>query len=311
MDVFYAVFMYSRDKNVDTLPLIELRAEPLIREIGPARFWNADDVVLTHLFNAINQVDWHLANYMIVALEQVCDTQSDLPENLVAHVRAYIKTLRQGTGYNAEHLELLQQLGYSNSVPEKLRFENALPKEKLGNQELVALASAYSWMTLCLTNFLLEKQWFLLATAVKPAVVFRWRMLVESVHKGLLAATMQQLGVDAAMRRKGWNMLDRKGMRLFFYFFFRLLKADGCFAGRQWVATVSALYRVFMTPSDGYLWKTLHFKREYHKNAGDSRVIDNAQKIDDFLLNARLYLDQVNPEVDNEAFFSGRYFQNL
>lgn len=303
--------MFSGYRNADAIPLVELRMEPLIREVGPARFWNADDPVLTHLFNAINQLDWHSAGYMIAALERICDTQPDLPEGLVAHIRAYLVHLRLGEQYNAEHLELLHQLGYSNSIPEKLRFENVLPQESMDNRELAALVNVYGWMVLCVSSFLLGKQWFLLATAIKPAAVFRWRTVVETIHRGLLTAVMQQLDVDAGTRNRMWNRIQWPGMRLFMYHFYRLLKADGCFSSGRRRATVSDLYRIFVAPGKGYLWTTLRFQQQYRKTAGDSATIDNAQTADDFVLNARHYLEQLNPEVDNETFFSGRYFQNL
>lgn len=285
--------------------------EPLIREVGPARFWNADDPVLTHLFNAINQLDWHCAGYMIAALERICDTQPDLPDELAAHMRAYIAHLRLGESYNTEHLELLQQMGYSNAIPEKMRFENVLPQEDMDNRELAALINAYVWMTLCVSSFLLGKQWFLLATAIKPAAVFRWRTVVETIHKGLLTAVVQQLEVDAGTRNKAWHKLQWPGMRLFTHLFYRLLKADGCLSSGYRRQSLAALYRVFIAPGNGYLWATLRFQQQYRKSAGDSQTINNAQTADDFVLNARHYLVQRNPEVDNKAFFSGRYFQSL
>lgn len=285
--------------------------EPLVREVGPARFWNAEHPVLTHLFNAINYLDWHCVGFIIDALERVCSTQPDLPEELVAHVRAYTAHLEISRSYNAQHLELLEQLGYSCSIPQAHRFENALPLEELSNRELLALVNAYSWMAFCVNGFLSGQRWFLLEAAAKPAAVFRWRTLIETIHKGALPMLLEWLDVPLSVRKRSWWAVEWRGLRLFILQFYRLLKADGCFRGSQLFTTLPVLYRIFLSPARGYHWEAWRFKRLYIKSAGNSAVIRNAQAVDDFLLNARHYLVQNNPEVDSERFFSGRYFQSL
>lgn len=302
--------MFLRYKSIHEVPRVELRMEPLVREVGPERFWNAHNPVLTHIFNTLNVLDGHCVDFLVLALERVCGNEPDLPEELVAHIGIYIDHLRKGQRSMAEHVELMRQLGHEAVIPDACRLDRAYSLEKMSSAQLVALVNVYSWMTFCVSRFLLSTSWYLAATAAKPAVVLRWRWLIEEIHKGLLPALLAQLGAPAAVHRKAWWSVNWSCNRLFVHLFYQLLKADGCLALRQLPGTLRLIYRVFLHPLRGFYRSSLHFMRLHSRSAGDSTAIKSEKRMDDMLLNAQLYIAQLNPEVDNRAFFSGRFFRD-
>lgn len=309
--VVQGLLMYSRYGSVDEVPQVELRMEPLVREVGPERFWNAHNAVLTHIFNTLSVLDRHCLVFLIQALERVCEEGTALSEELVAHTELYIRHLKSGLEKSEEHVELIRQLGYDVSVSEAYRFITIYPPEKLDVRQLAALVNVYSWMTFCVSRFLLSQPWYVASAAAKSTVLLRWRWLIEEIHKGLLPELLKQLGGGAAVRRKAWWSVNWNGNRLFALLFLRLLKADGCFAPGQLFATLAMMYRVFLHPVRGFYRTTWQFMRLYQRNTADSSVVPGEQMIDEVLLNAQLYIAQMNPGVDNRVFFSGRYFRDL
>lgn len=303
--------MFLRYKSIHKVPRVELRVEPMEREVGPENFWNMHNPVMTHVFNTLVILDRHCVEFLVQALQRVCDSEEGLPKNLIEHVELYIQHLLKNKQNRFEHVVLLRQLGYNDSIPDGYRFDRAFPIDTLSNHQLLAIANVYSWMTFCVSRFLLGKSWYLSSVASKPAMFMRWRWLMEEIHKGLLPALQDQLNVPFSVRQKAWWSVNWRGNRLFAHLFVKLLKTDGCFTLKQLPHTLRMLYKIFVSPRSGFYSLTWRFMRMYQKQKGNSIHISSERRIDDVLLNGHLYIAQTNPEVDNKAFFSGHYFRDL
>lgn len=302
--------MHSRYESPNTVPKVELRTEPLVREVGPERFWNAHNAVLTHIFNVLNVMDKHCNEFLLRVLERIQATEPNLSPPLKEYLAQYIHHLHETQKHTTEHVELMQQLGYDCTVAEGCRVDKGFAFDAMSNQQLLAFANAYSWMVFCVSRFLLGQSWFLSDTAAKSTVVLRWRWLIEEIHKGLLPALLNELGTPWRIRRWAWWSVNWRGNKLFAILFARLLKQDGCFSFEQLPRTSWMWFRIFMHPFTGFYRMTWRLMRLYCAHAADSMRIDSAATIDEVLMNAQLYLAQTNPQLDNAAFFSGRYFQD-
>lgn len=284
--------------------------EALVQEVGPERFWNGLNPALTHVFNAINVMDMDGVGFVTDALERICAETPDLPDVLVQRIELYTQQLKASRAQNAEHLQLMEQLGYDTAVPEKLRFGNVFPVDTLDVQELVHLLNVYSWICLSVSTFLLGRRWYLESASVKSAVVFQWRMLSETIHKGLLYDVQRHISGGQTVSAKCWWKMAVAGQLLFMQKLMYLLYTDGCLGWRQLPATLGVLYRMLLSPIQGYQRTMWRFSRLYKKHAGNNCAVQNAQIVNDFLANARGYIQQTNPAVDNIHFFSGYYFKD-
>lgn len=303
--------MFSVYKDIQDVPVLELRMEALARDVGPERFWNGSDPILTNLFNVFNLLDEHGLRFVIETLERVCAMQTDMPKDLLQHTQMYIDNLKKCLLNLDEHIELMRQLGYETTMPDSVHFKQMQQIPDLSIQELLALANVYSWLTYSVNGYILSQAWYLASAIAKPAAIFRWRLVIENLHRGLLPALLEHYNVSTEQRNAAWWSLSWQGNRFFAHAYFRLLRSDGAFALGKLPNTLDMFYKMFMHPVRGFHRHAWKIMRLYRKHNGDSRYLPIDQVLDDVLLNAQVYIAQVNPAVDNTVFFSGRYFQNL
>lgn len=299
------------DSSEYDIPVVDLDVRHLIAEVGPERFWNAEDPVLTHLFNAIIFTEKYAIEYtQMVVSEILREYEDELDVAVLKRLFAYREQAELSQKQNNEHLQLLRNQGYEDRLADSFALWHKAEMEDFDVQKAAARLNAYCWLSNSVCEFLLGSHWFLSRAALKPAVMFRWRSVVDAIHNRTGFLLCQAFGVRQIDRIAGLAMVDSRSKMAFSRQFFHMLKQDGCFRPKALPKTLKKLFILFFRPFSGYEWILLRYRLLYFWSRGNAEVLDHKSFIVDFLMNYQPYLRQVNPEVDDARFFSGAYFQD-
>lgn len=292
------------------VPVVDLDVRHLIAEVGPERFWNAEDPVLTHLFNAVIYTEKYAIEYTLSVVSEVLQEHKDLDIAVRKRLSAYQEQANLSQKQNNEHLQLLHSQGYEDKVEAMFARWHAAEDRKPDLKKKLSRLNAYCWLSNSVCEFLLGNHWFLSRAALKPAVMFRWRSVVDAIHNRTGFLLCQAFHVRQHTRIMGMATADLRSKMSFARQFFYMLHKDGCFRLSALPVTLKKLFILFLKPVSGYEWLWIRYRLLYFWSRGNARVLDNRALIVDFLMNYQSFLRQVNPAVDDAAFFSGAYFQN-
>lgn len=299
------------DSSEYDIPVVDLDVRHLIAEVGPERFWNAEDPVLTHLFNAIIFTEKYAIEYTQIVVSKILqEYDDDLNVAVRKRLLAYQEQAELSQKQNNEHLELLRNQGYEDRLADSFAHWHKMEMENFDVQKAAARLNVYCWLSNSVCEFLLGSHWFLSRAALKPAVMFRWRSVVDAIHNRTGFLLCQAFGVSHTARMTELVKIDLRSKRAFSRQFFYMLKQDGCLHSKALPKTLKKLFILFLRPVSGYEWIWLRYRLLYFWSRGSAEVLDHKSFIVDFLMNYKPYLRQVNPEVDDARFFSGVYFQD-
>lgn len=290
------------------IPIIEINVRDLVADVGPAQFWNAEDPVLSHLFNAIVFVDKAAVDYTLWVVDKVLEENDKLDANLHKRLWAYREQAKIRQKQNQEHLDLLLSQGYKDTVTPF--YERKLQEEMAAfdMQHATAKLNSYCWLSNSVCEFTLASHHFLSMAAVKPAITFRWCGVIDAIHNGTGFLLCEAFKVPFLKRMRGLLSVDVQSKTAFLRQFFYMLKKDNCFTWKKLPTTIKKFWELFVMPFSGYEWVWLRYRLAYLKSNANGTSLDHRGHVLDFLTNYRQYVEQVNPAVNNKAFFSGEYF---
>lgn len=171
-----------------------------------------------------------------------------------------------------------------------------------------AKLNSYCWLSNSVCEFTLSTRHFLSMAALKPAITFRWCGVIDAIHNGTGFLFCEAFKVPRLKRIRALLSVDIQSKTAFFQQYFYMLKKDGCFAWRELPKTIKSLFALLVMPFSGYEWVWLRYRLAYLKSNANGTSLDHRGHVLDFLTNYRQYVEQVNPAVNNKAFFSGEYF---
>lgn len=299
--------MYSHKHKI---PVIDLDFQRLEDGVGLARFWNAEDPLLTHLFNALLYVDKYVMQFALDLIAVAVDKEDSINPDIYKRLQALRQQILLNARSNAEHLAVLTEQGYEDKVGHIFdRYKVRGEQKNLTMQQATSMLVAYNWLSNSACVYLLSRPEFLSLAAVKPAAMFSWRMVADAIHKETSFLICEALQVPLPTRVKSWILIDFKTKQAFLKQFLYMLKKDGCLRVGRLPKTCGQLFSLFFKPFSGYEWKLMRYRWLFYKYRGDASVLNDEKIIREFLHNYRNYVRQVNPDVNNLHFLSGSYFK--
>lgn len=305
----------GNDTRVDYLdfgdaPVLDLKPEIFGKVYPLVRFWNANDISLTHLFNAIVMVDIVMMRFGVKVLERV---KSEVGDKLSAReldgFTAYMEQLGMELRQFERHWQAMRDIGYENDVVASYekRLEGYL--ERWSAADLLAMWNAHCWQILSLGRYLFKMHWFLALAESRPAMRFKWKLAAEFLHTGSLTPAVRLLPVSRLKALRLFIHDDIFARSMFFVCNNYLMRKDLATENtnsswlRQTWTIARFQTRLFFKPFDGYFWEWLGYYGKYMRSNGDSACLDCTESLNDFLLNSQLFVEQVNPAVSDSDFF--------
>lgn len=292
------------------VPVLDLKPE-IFGKVHPlARFWNANDVSLTHLFNAMMMVDIVMMRFGLKVLKRVqAEVAGRLNPEDEHGLLVYAAQLEMGLTQYERHWQAMRDIGYEDTVlaAHARRLDACLEKRSV--PELLAMWNAYSWIVVSIGRYLFKKHWFLAMAESRPAMRFKWKLAVEFLHVGRLTPALRALPVSRTRKVKVLLECDALVRSMYFQCNNYLMRKDMRTQSPQlnWFQQTWTIcrfqYKIFITPIDGYAWGWLGYYKKYMRHNGDSAQLDCKECLNDFLLNSQLFVNQVNPAVSHADFF--------
>lgn len=296
------------------LPIVDLHLRDFASDIGPARFWNAEEPVITHLFNAIIYTDKYTIEHdleVVQAWLSMNDREGD--SDLFERIQAYQDQLLLSQKHNQDHIDTLTEMGYEDRVA-PLFEKNRATRRAMDPEQFVRVHAphfnAYSWMSKMVGGFLLDRHWFLSMAAQKPAIMFRWRMIVDNIHANASYALCESMQVGFLERTSAFVRCSHLSEYAFTKQFLYMLRKDECFARADVIDTLKRIFAIFFRPSGGFYWANWSYLIRFIRHSGNADRLDQRAHIADFLLNYRQYIEQLNPNVDDTKFYSATFLQD-
>lgn len=291
------------------IPLIDLDTSELSGAVGDGHYWNANNPVLTHVFNSLIVVDWYAIEFSLHVVSKVLQTEGAMNDEVRVRLYAFQQQMLLSQNHALDHVQMLLNQGYSDKVrPLFARYTEIDERKDMTLNEAVALLNAYNWVSNTVCSYLLGESRFLSMAALKPATMFSWRMVMDAIHKHTSHLVCEQLGVSRKQRVRALWIVNFRVRRAFNAQLFHMLGKDGVFGCSSISRTLSELFQLFIAPFSGYEWRAARTSWLFIKYGGDPNKIRHGKIIKAFLHNYRPYIRQINPEVNNVHFLSGAYF---
>lgn len=179
------------------VPLLDLKPEIFGKVYPLVRFWNANDMSLTHLFNAVVMVDIVMMRFGLKVLERVKgEIGNELSAKDLDGFTAYMEQLGMELRQFELHWQAMRDIGYENKVvaPYEKRLDGYLKDWSVA--DLLAMWNAHCWQILSLGRYLFKTHWFLALAESRPAMRFKWKLAAEFLHTGRLTPAVRLLPVS-------------------------------------------------------------------------------------------------------------------
>lgn len=285
------------------IPIIDIL--PLDEEVhgSTTEGWNAGDLVLTELFNALICCDRYIVDFCIEVAQRALEQEQEfaLPMKVQQQLYAFVDQASLIRRRYEDHMQWLLAHGYEEFIPVKQTkaFRKMLTAWSL--PDLVAVAAAHKCLSHGLCDYTLSNFWLLSQAQGRPALLCKWQAVMELLHRSAFVDLANAMSLPVKKRKWGFEQAERHSVSMFYLQYKRTLGKQGALRFVRILGTFYGLYKVFWSPK-AVEAQIRRSKRYYVKAEDCDSKGRHKQLIDDWLVNNKANFVQLNPNVTDSNY---------